>query len=64
METICKIQKMDFYTYIIWEKFAKIYKNLEKKNEKFVKKKLYGDNTPKNAVGYGRVAEQATTESE
>ncbi len=46
---------------------GKICENLQKfgkKNEKFVKKKLYGDNTPKNAVGYGRVAEQATTESE
>ena len=34
METICKIQKAYFYTYIIWKKFAKIYKNLEKNFKK------------------------------
>jgi hypothetical protein len=42
-------------------KFTKIWK----KNEKFIKKfNLMEDAVLKNAAGYGRVAEQATTESE
>ncbi len=35
------------------EKICENLQNFGKKNEKFVKKKLYGDNTPRNAVGYG-----------